>query len=202
MRDHYRSSMSYKPAILSTTIKILLISLCWIYSTSCTLFKPLSLNPVNNIDSVKKMETPDLPELNGDYEIQSVDSNYCTLDNALLYSRMFDLKSKRTKNAYVRIATIDDKHIKATLFVDGKEVKARKIKGRLVNNYFEFHTTHLKFRFIINVYEQQSNRLALAKSGGLYLDNNHGGIAFLLILPIPLSGAARDTYNLRFTRRN
>jgi hypothetical protein len=101
----------------------------------------------------------------------------------------------------VTIKAIDDDHISATLFADNKMIKTKTVKGRLVNNYFEFHTTQLKFRFIINLYSQQSSRLALWKDGSLYLDNNHGGIGFLVILPIPLSGSSIDMYHLKFARR-
>lgn len=154
------------------------------------------------MDSLQTIEKFGLSTLNGDYEILSLDSNnLCKLDDVFFYSLLFR-EMHPSKNKYVSLEAIDDRHINATLFVDDKKVKAKTIKGRLVNKYFEFHTTRLKFRFIINVYAQQSGRLAVSKDGDLYLDNNQGGIAFLVILPIPLSGSSYDTYNLKFRKKN
>lgn len=143
-----------------------------------------------------------MSKFDGDYNILSVDSNYYSLDYAFTYVSLLASKKQPTKNAYINLKAIDDKHIKAILFANDAIVKSKTIKGRLINNYFEFHTSHLKFRFLINLYAQQSNRLTLSKEGDLYLDTNRGGIGFFIILPIPLSGSSFDTYNLKFIRRN
>lgn len=176
-------------------------ALCLCFLTSCTLTKPLPLKPFSNMDSVQTIEKDGLSKLNGNYAILSVDSEtLCSLDEVFFYLDMPYEKKLATGN-YVTIKAIDDNHISATIFADNKMVKTKTVKGRLVNNYFEFHTTQLKFRFIINLYSQQSSRLALWKDGSLYLDNNHGGIGFLVILPIPLSGSSIDMYHLKFARR-
>ena len=101
----------------------------------------------------------------------------------------------------MRLEVIDDRHIKTSLLLNNEIVKTKKFKGRIVNNYFEFHTNHVMFTFFLNVFVQQSNRLALSKEGDLYADNNYGGGAFLIFIPVPLSFSSDDKYNLKFKRR-
>jgi hypothetical protein len=75
------------------------------------------------------------------------------------------------------------------------------LQGSMGNNYFEFHTSHLSFKYVFLLYRQQTNRISLSKEDDLYLDTNSSGIGFLLILPIPFSGSSIDTYNLNFKRK-
>jgi hypothetical protein len=183
-------------------INFILISFCAVCFSSCTLFRPLPLKPIHNSDSVQRIEKSDFSKFNGDYEIQSVDSNSSTLDYTFTYKSLFNLKKLSGKNDYLNLSAIDDRHIKATLFVNNKIVKSKTVIGRMSNNYFEFHTNHFSLKYIFILYGQQTNRLALSKEGDLYLDTNIGGIGFLLIMPIPLSGSSMDTYNLKFKRKN
>ena len=177
------------------------ISIWLLLSASCTLFKRLPLEPFENTNAIQGIEKSGLSKFDGDYEIISVNSNFCTLGYALVYSTVWDSKKRSTENAYINIKAIDGEHINVKLFVNDKIVQERIIQGRLIDNYFQFHTRKLKFRFLINAYLQQSNRLALSKEGDLFLDTNRGGIGFFLIIPIPLSGTSFDTYNLKFKRK-
>ena len=172
-----------------------------LFLPSCTLLKPLPLKPFGNADTIQEIEKSGLSRFNGDYEIISVDSNICTLDYALVYSELFNSKKHATKNAYINIEAIDDEHLKAKFFVNNEIVQEKILKGHLIDNYFKFHTSRLIFRFLINAYKQQTNRLALSKEGDLYLDTNRGVIGFFIIIPIPLSGSSFDTYNLKFKRK-
>lgn len=178
-----------------------LISYCAVCLTSCTLFRPLSLAPIQNTDSVQKIGKHGFSKFNGDYQILSVDSNSSTLGYAFTYKPIFDFRKLPGKNDYINLSAIDDRHIKATLHVNGKIVKSKTIKGKLNNNSFEFHTNHLSLRYIFFIYRQQTNRISLSDEDDLFLDTNSGGIGFLLILPIPLSGSSMDTYNLKFKRK-
>jgi hypothetical protein len=172
-----------------------------IFLCSCTLFKPLPLESFGNANSIQGIEKFGLSGFNGDYEIISADSNFCTLDYAFIYADLLHSKKQPTKNVYVNLEAIDDQHIKTKFFVNNRIVQEKIVHGQLIDNYFNFHSSQLKFRFLINVYEQQTNRLALSKDGDLYLDTNRGGIAFFIIMPIPLSGSSFDTYNLKFKRK-
>jgi hypothetical protein len=168
--------------------------------TSCTLTRPLPLKPFNNT-SVQKPETFELSKFNGDYEIISTDTSSHTLEHIFTYSSKFHSRNLPGKNDFMRLSVIDGKHIKASLLVNNEVVKTKIIKGRIINNYFESHTSHFKFRFIINIYEQQSSRLTLSNVRELYVDINRGGGAFLIFMPIPLSFASDNGYNLKFKRR-
>lgn len=177
-------------------INYIFISVCIVSFSSCALFRPLPLKPVHNSDTVRTIERSGLSEFNGDYEILSVDSSFNTLDYTFTYKR----KSTGI-NDYINLSVIDDRHIRATLFVNDKIVKSKKITGRVNNNYFSFHSWHLSWKYVFILYGQQTNRLALSKDGDLYLDTNNGGIAFFLIMPVPLSGSSIDSYNLKFRRK-
>ncbi len=181
-------------------IKYIFIFTGLLFSASCALFRPLPLEPFANPDTVQGIEKSSFSKFNCDYEIISVDSNFCTLNYALVYSELLNSKKQQSKNAHLNIEAIDNEHLRAKFYVDNKIVQEKLVVGRLVDNYFEFHTNRLKFRFLINVYEQQTNRLALSKEGDLYLDTNRGGAGFFIIIPIPLSGTSFDTYNLKFKR--
>jgi len=182
-------------------INHIFISIGLLFLASCTLFKPLPLEPFENTKTMQGIENFGLSRFNGDYEIISEDSNFCTLDYAFVYSELLNSKKHTTINAYINLEAIDDERIKAKFFVNNEIVQEKIVQGHFIDNYFKFHTSRLKFRFLINVYKQQTNRLALSKEGDLYLDTNRGGIGFFIIIPIPLSGSSFDTYKLMFKRK-
>lgn len=169
---------------------------------SCVLFRPLPLEPIHNSEAVQSIETSTISKFDGNYELLSVDSNSSTLEYTFTYKSLFDSEKLPGKNDYIHLSAIDDRHIKVTLFINNKAVKTKTVRGRISNNYFEFHTNRLLVKYVFMSYRQQTNRIALSNEGDLYLDTNTGGIAFLLILPIPLSGVAIDTYNLKFKRKD
>lgn len=179
---------------------LIFILLCAFFFVSCTLTRPLSLKPFNNT-TVQKLEAPDLSKFNGEYDIISKDTSITTLDYIFISMSKYDLKKLPGRNDYMRLTAIDNRRIKASLFLNNKIVRTKTIKGHLTSDYFEFHTAHLMFRLLLNVFIQQSTRLALSKEGDLFADNNHGGGGFLVILPIPLSFSSFDEYNLKFKRK-
>jgi hypothetical protein len=181
-------------------ISLFLISFCAICFSSCTLFRPLPLEPIHNDKSVQRIGKSDLSRFNGDYEILSGDSSSFTLDYTFTCKSLFNLKKLPGEKDYINLSALNEKHIKATLFVNDKIVKSKIVKGHMDNNYFKFHTTHFSLKYIFILYRQQTNRLALSNEEDLFLDTNSGGIGFLLIMPIPLSGSSADTYNLKFKK--
>jgi hypothetical protein len=180
---------------------IFFILYCEVCFSSCTLFKPLPLEPVKNKDSVQKIERTDLSKFTGCYQILSVDSSSTQLDYALTNKSIFSYRNSPNTNDYINILAIDDRHLKAMLFVNDKIVKSTILKGDISDNYFRFHTSRFSLKYIFILWLQQTNRISLSKEEDLFLDTNHGGIGFLLVMPIPLSGSFMDTYNLKFKRR-
>jgi len=170
--------------------------------SSCTLFRPLPLQPVHNNNTVQHLEGKGFAKLEGDYQILAADSGSITLDYAFMYKALFNRKKIPGKNDRIHLSVIDSNHIKATLFIHDKTVSAKTIRGSIRNNYFEFHSRHFALKYIFILYAQQTNRIALSEDGDLFLDTNSGGIGFLLLLPIPLSGSSTDTYNVTFKRKN
>ena len=182
-------------------VLFLLASCCAVGFSSCMFFRPLSLEPVKNSDSLQSIRPAELSKLNGDYLLMSADSASTKLDYTFTYKSIFDRENLPGQNDFINLTALDDTHLKATLFVNNRKLKSKTYKGRLVNNSFQFHSGHFSFTFFINVFRQQTNRVSLSKENDLYLDTNSGGIGFLLIMPIPLSGSSMDTYNLKFKRK-
>ena len=187
--------------ILIKKILPVFTAFCTVCFSSCVLFQPLPLKPIHNSDSIQSLDKSNFSKISGDYEIVSVDSNSTRLDYAFTYKYMFDLKDLPGKNIYMNLSVIDDRRLKATLYLNDKKVKSKTIKGKINNNYFQFHSNYWGWQFIFIVYAKQTNRIALSYESDLYLDTNAGGVAFFLILPVPLSGSSSDTYNLKFKRR-
>lgn len=170
--------------------------------SSCAIFKPLPLKPVDNTQPIQIIGQNSLRQFNGVYELRSADSNSNTLEYTFTYKSLYNLQQLPGYNDYIQLSSIDERHISATLFVNDKIVKSKKIKGKVKNNYFEFHSNCFSLKYIFFLYRKQTNRLAISKEGDLFLDTNKGGVGFLLIVPIPLSGSSIDMYNLRFKRKN
>lgn len=183
-------------------LKLNIIYLGIVCMSSCTLLRPLPLLPIEKNDIIQRKEFTDLSTLNGNYQLLSVDSSSVKLDFAFTYKSFFNFKKHPGINDYINLSAIDNRHIKASLFVNNKMVKSKTIKGWISNNYFQFSTNHFSLRYIFIIYTQQTNRVSLLKEGHMALDNNRGGIGFLLILPIPLSGSSIDTYDLIFKKIN
>lgn len=169
--------------------------------SSCVMLKPLPLKPVDNKQPIQIMEQNNLRQFNGVYELHSIDSN-TTLEYTFTYKSLFNRQQLPGFNDYMQLSAIDEKHMSATLYVNNKIVKSKKIKGKIRNNYFEFHSSCFSLKYVFFLYRQQTNRLALSKDGNLLLDTNKGGIGFFLILPIPFSGSSMDEYNLQFRQKN
>lgn len=168
---------------------------------SCTLFKPLPLEPFKQPALNVAAEQLQQPGINGNYAIMSADTSNFSLDYTFTYRYLFSRLKPPQQNDYIYLTQPDSNHIKATVFVNNKPVKTNTVKGKWKGAYFEFHNTRIRFRFIVNVFQQQSSRIWLTQNGDLYLDTNRGGIAFLIFLPVPLSGAQFDQYQLLFKRR-
>ena len=63
---------------------------------------------------------------------------------------MFNLKKFPGENDYMNLSAIDDRHLKATLFVNDKLVKSKTIKGSMNNKLFR--VPHKSFLFKIRCY--------------------------------------------------
>lgn len=95
---------------------------------------------------------------------------------------------------------MDDHRIEVSVFKDERIVKRKIIKGRVVNNYFEFRFRKFAVKYVIlNGYGFQNNRMVLLKDGSLTIDSDAGG--FLVLVIIPTFGAGEELYGLVFKRK-
>lgn len=187
--------------ILQAANYLLGITICFLSYTSCVIFQPLPLAPPVRSDSLPVQARIKLSDLNGDYKIYSDDTSRHDLAYALTYFRPYKVKKSAQENGFVRLQAVSDKRIDATVFIDGIQKKTKKLKGKVTDSYFYFHNNRYSFSIIFLVYEKQSNRLFLSKTGDLVLDTQAGGLGFLIFLPIPLSGATDGRYHLQFNRK-
>ena len=175
-----------------------LLAVCILCVASCTLFRPLPLDPVKKDEITQKVEKTSLSKFNGNYQIMSNDSVSGALDYVFTYKSGFNGKKFPGANDYINLAVVDDRHIKATLFVNNKMEKAKTVKGNLSNNHFTFHSNHFSWEYLFIIYSKQTNRIALTNEDDLCMDQNSGGAGILVILPV--FGASSDSYNLRFKK--
>lgn len=176
---------------------------CLILLSSCSLFHPLPLKPIDDQSAPDRIKQLQLFDFNGDWEIMASDSSKMTMEYNFTNKDRFSYRKPPGPNDFIRLTAIDNHRLKAELYIDNKKVKTKKIKGRIRNDYFEYHSTHVECHWVVFfVYRQHTERIAATAKGELVMDSNQGGIAFLLILPIPLSGASMDYYNIRYRRRN
>ena len=162
--------------------------------TSCSPLKPVLKNDVDNIN------THDLNQLNGDYQIFSTDSSSLTLPSALLLDRRYNYWDLTDSNDWISLKLIDSNRIEISLYDNGVLVKKKIRKGKLENNYFEFkRNVKIKFRFILNGIFENEVRIRLGQNGDLIVDENGSSTACLIIIPV--GGAKSDFYGVRFERK-
>ncbi len=167
---------------------------------SCVLFKPLPLDPLSPNALQNSLGTEVLSQLNGRYKLKSVKRSGVYLDVVLLQKKWVDHERDSSIDADMALQVVDANHIKVALYKNGQIARSKTIKGVFNNGYFHFHSTHLSWKYAFWIYSQQTSRITVTKDHQLLLDNNHGGIGFFLILPIPLSGASMDQYDLVYER--
>lgn len=174
------------------------------YLCSCN-----SLKPVTQNDLLQPLSSNELSKLDGDYEIISTDTSYPTLARALTFTDKKVLKNFNQidelarKDFRLNIKSLDEKHLKITLYSQNKMVKTKTLKGKVSDNYFQFKMTKISpvspFYLILSLYKKQENRIGLTKNEELLLDSYEGTVLLLLVLPT--FGGDTDVYNLIFKRK-
>jgi hypothetical protein len=172
-------------------MRILIIISVICIGTSCSPLKPVLNNDVENID------TYNLNQLNGDYQIFSTDSSSLTLPSALLLDNRHNFWNLPDSDDWINLKLIDSTRIEISLYDNGIMVKKKVRKGKLENNYFEFkRAVKMKFWFILNGFNENKTRIGLGRNGDLIVDEIGGGVAFLILIPV--GGADNSFYGVRF----
>lgn len=158
---------------------------------------------------MQTLSANELSKLDGDYEIISTDTSYPTLARALTFTdkkvlnNFNHIEQLVKKDFRLNIKSIDERHLKVTLYSRNEIVKTKKIKGKLADNYFQFKMRKISpvapFYLILSLFKKQENRIGLTKNGELLLDSYEGGV--LLLLVVPTFGGETDAYNLIFKRK-
>lgn len=174
------------------------------YLCSCNSLKPITQNNL-----LQTLSSNELSKLDGDYEIISTDTSYPTLARALTFTDKKVLKNFNhidqlaRKDFRINVKSLDEKHLKVTLYSQNKIVKTKTLKGKVSDNYFQFKMRKISpvspFDLILSLYKKQENRIGLTKNGELLLDSYEGGV--LLLFVMPTFGGDTDAYNLIFKRK-
>lgn len=181
---------------IEKTLILLLISIV----TSCATLD----NNVINEHNVS-LTSENLTLLNGTYKRKSINDTLKIrgYDNSNLF-RCFFLKPDRygwtdsLQNDFVKIEVIKNNRIKISLIKNGIIEKSKSLKGKIVQNTFEF-----KKRFFIipllfmNFSETRKTRVELLQNGNLLVDTFYEALANFLIFPW---GADYYGYNLEFEK--
>ena len=138
--------------------------------------------------------------LNGTYKRNPVNSPNISkgYDQSNLF-RCFYLKPDRygwtdsLQNDFVKIEVIQDKKVKITLLRNGHVEKSKALKGKLVQNTFEFNKRFFLIPLLfINFAETRKTRVELLQNGNLLIDTSYQAIANFLIFPWELSNYGDD----------
>lgn len=174
-----------------------------------SLYSCNSLKPVTQNNLLQNLSSNELSKLDGDYEIISTDTSYPTLARALTFTDKKNLLNFNhidqlaSKDFRLNLKSLDEKHLKVTLYSQNKIVKTKTLKGKVSDNYFQFKMRKISpvspFYILLSLYKKQENRIGLTKNGELLLDSYEGGV--LLLLVMPTFGGDTNAYNLIFKRK-
>lgn len=155
--------------------------------TSCHSFKKYPTH-----EERISLSTNNLSELNGRYEIITIDSSFNTLDYALLVKSPFHLGNIPENGDYVLIQVLTNKKIKVSSYENGEMYHSKILIGKIKNNNFVFRTqyTFPIFTLVLNGLSFQKTRIGLLENKNLTLDSKGGGIAFIGFFPI--AGGSSD----------
>lgn len=185
------------------------ITTIFIFCLVTCLFSCNSLKPIAQNNLLQTLTSSELSKFDGDYEIISTDTSYPTLARALTFTDKRVLKNFNhidqlvKKEFRLNIKSLDERHLKITLYSRNKIIKTKTLKGKLSDNYFQFKMRKISpvppFYLILSLYKKQENRIGLTKSGDLLLDTYEGGV--LLLVVAPTFGGDSDAYSLVFKRK-
>jgi len=185
------------------------ITTIFIFCLVTCLFSCNSLKPIAQNNLLETLTSSELSKFDGDYEIISTNTSYPTLARALTFTDKSVLNNFNhidqfaKKEFRLNIKSLDERHLKITLYSGNKIIKTKTLKGKLSDNYFQFKMTKISpippFYLILSLYKKQKNRIGLTKSGDLLLDTYEGGV--LLLVVVPTFGGDSDAYSLVFKRK-
>jgi hypothetical protein len=166
---------------------------CIVFLTSCA----PSLKPALT-DSRRASLEVTLSKLDGSYSIYSLTRSTDRLDEILLFN-IHRFKKAPDSSAHVVLKSVDDQHIRATLYYKDSIIKTRILTGRIKGDYFEF-TSRSIFHFwvVVNVIGVRNGRIGLLKGGDLITESMYK--AFLCLIFVPVNGGDEHLLEQAFKR--
>jgi hypothetical protein len=179
-----------------TRIKYQLLIVTMLLLTSCA--KPLLAG--STFTDRHELSAASLSEINGDYEIVTIDTARRTLTASFMPDKRYHFGNLPGQDDKISIKVISDNKIKMTLIDNGKIIRKRTIKYNLIDNCLEFNRSYISpFWVIINGYTNSIVRIGLLADGNLTMDISVLTIGFIGILPF--TGAGETEYNLIYARK-
>lgn len=179
-----------------TISKLLILLVTVLLLTSCA--EPLL--KANNSENRHKLSGTDLSNINGDYEIITVDTVGTTLTAAFMPDKLFHFENLPDTNDKISIQVVATNKIRMMLIDDGNVIRQRTIKFILTDNHIEFKRSYISpFWLLINGHTNAIVRLGLTTEGNLTMYISVVTIGFLGF--IPFTGAGDTQYNLVYARK-
>jgi len=161
--------------------------------------------PVNNEARIN-LSSENLNEINGIYKRSSINDtistkHYCP--NNLFHSFFLrpgsHLFNDNSGNDFAELEVIDNKRIRITLTENGNTVKSKILKGKIVENTFEFNRRSFIIPLVImNFYEDRKTRISLLQNGNLSVETRTQAVGSFFIFP--WSGGGYYADNLEFDK--
>lgn len=180
--------------------KVLLVIIPLVCITSCSSLKP----PIQSKEHIE-LTDKSIKVLNGTYKRSFIgDSSSLSYYNPNLFNDFFIHPNSNGRNNvngedFVELLVVGKNKIKITLISNGKILKSKVQKGKIVGHTFQFNRrTFLIPLIVMNYYEERLTRVSILKTGNLNVDTSSQAIGSFIIFP--WSGGGFEEYNLEFEK--
>jgi hypothetical protein len=161
------------------------------------------LPAVDAKDTRKMLSTENYTNLNGSYQIMSVDSLDVSLDYYLTFKGSFDYIKKPGLHDFVTLTFLNEHFLNIKVYENETLTKSKIMKVKLSNGSFLCNRRVISpFYVAFNVFRDQKMRISCTANGDLLIDLIDGSIGFLFFIPIPLSGTSNQNFNLVYKKIN
>jgi hypothetical protein len=160
----------------------------------------LTLHPPGNQET-NKLDKNNFSQINGSYEIMPTVPPSVTLEDCLLFTETFDYRNLPGETDRINIEVKDENHLLITMLHGTTITKQKRVRGKLVNNGFEFRSARIKsWWLLLNAYPRKKVRVRQLSNGDLLVDAGFTTLAFLLIMPF--TGADSNYDSLVYRRKS
>lgn len=158
-----------------------------------------SFNKIKQYDNQVTLDSSNIEKLNGDFQLQSIDSSYRTLEHAL-FLKVNNVNNWPTRHIdsnyftsyHINLNVKSRKELQVKLFKGNTLIQTNLIKGKIKKNYFVCRRQwRIHPLILVNFAEEHKTRLGLLENDNLVLDTANSALIYLTVLPF----FGGDAYN-------